>query len=169
MTTPHARPGGQAIVFNINQLLPISIFGLNTRRMASCYVLIPFKDDDAALETCIESLLPQLTDGAEVVLVDDGSLIKAAENPRLQPFLGDSRVHLLSHECNLGAAQARNTGLAWCAKAGADLVILLDSDCLAKPGFVASHLALHRKNPTPPASAAPSRARARVCGPASMP
>ncbi len=114
--------------------------------MALCYVLIPFKDGEDFLATCIESLLPQLTDGVEVVLVDDGSRIKAAENPLLQPFLKDDRVHLLGHEFNLGPAQARNTGLAWCKEAGAQIVILLDSDCLAKPGFVEAHIRLHREN-----------------------
>jgi len=115
--------------------------------MALCYVLIPFKDGDEVLEICIDSLLPQLTDGVEVVLVDDGSRIKAAEKPLLQRFLGDSRVHLLSHDVNRGPAEARNTGLAWCKEAGAEIVILLDSDCLAKPGFVEAHIRLHGENP----------------------
>ena len=78
--------------------------------MTHCYVLIPFKDGEEVLETCVESLLPQLTDGVEAVLVDDGSQIKATDNPRLQPILGDKRIHQLSHDDNLGPAQARNTG-----------------------------------------------------------
>ena len=115
--------------------------------MIQHYVLIPFKDGEEFLETCMESLLPQLTNGIEAVLVDDGSVNKAAENPLFQPFLRDERVHLLSHDVNHGPAQARNTGLAWCHEAGANIVILLDCDCLAKPGFVEAHIRLHEENP----------------------
>jgi len=115
--------------------------------MAFCCVLIPFKDGEELLLSCLDSLLPQLTDGAEAVLVDDGSRVKAAGNPALQPVLGDSRVHLLTHDANRGPAQARNTGLVWCRDAGAEVVILLDSDCLALPGFVEAHIRLHRENP----------------------
>ena len=115
--------------------------------MASSYVLIPFKDANRFLVDCIESLLPQLTDGVEAVLMDDGSRTIAADDPLLQPFLKDPRIHLLAHKVNMGPAQARNTGLAWCRSAGAEIAILLDSDCLAKPGFVEAHIKLHEENP----------------------
>lgn len=115
--------------------------------MALCYVLIPFKDANRFLADCIGSLLPQLTGGVEAVLIDDASRTKAADDPLLQPFLKDPRIHLLTHEVNMGPAQARNTGLAWCRSAGAEIILLLDSDCLAKPGFVEAHIKLHKENP----------------------
>lgn len=117
--------------------------------MVRCYVLIPFKDGHEHLAGCIESLLPQLNGGVEAVLVDDGSDLKPVDSPCLQPFLGDKRLYWLSHSSNKGPAMARNTGLAWCQEKGADVVILLDSDCLAKPGFVAAHIRLHSDHPDP--------------------
>ncbi len=82
-----------------------------------------------------------------IVLIDDGSSTDAAAEPVLRPYLEDERVHMLRHDVNLGPAQARNTGLAWCRNTGAGIVILLDSDCLAKPGFVDTHLQLHEDHP----------------------
>ncbi len=95
----------------------------------------------------MESLLPELEEGVDVVLIDDGSSPPAAANPSLQPLLRHSRIHLLRHEVNAGAAAARNTGLRWCREAGAEIVILLDSDCLAKPGFIGAHIRLQSENP----------------------
>jgi len=115
--------------------------------MAFCYVLIPFKDCGSVLAECIESLLLQLTDGVEIVLIDDGSQPEAANDPLLQPFLGHNRIHLLRHGVNLGPSAARNTGLRWCREAGAEIVILLDSDCLAEPGFIDAHIRMQRQNP----------------------
>jgi glycosyltransferase involved in cell wall biosynthesis len=115
--------------------------------MAFCFVLIPFKDGFDVLAECLESLLPQLTEGVEVVLVDDGSNPEAGGRPVLATFLEDARFHLLSHDINQGPAQARNTGLAWCGDAGAEIVILLDSDCLAKQGFIDAHVRLHEAHP----------------------
>lgn len=75
--------------------------------MAFCYVLIPFKDRGNDLAECIGSLLPQLTDGVEIVLIDDGNQPEAANDPLLQPFLGHNRIHLLRHGVNLGDIRRR--------------------------------------------------------------
>ena len=115
--------------------------------MAFCYVLIPFRDGGDYLRDCLESLIPELEEGVDIVLIDDGSKLPAIADPSLQPFLRHSRVHLLRHEVNAGPAAARNTGLQWCREAGAENVILLDSDCLAKPGFISAHVQLQKENP----------------------
>lgn len=115
--------------------------------MAFGYVLIPFKNSIDVLADCIESVLPQLSDGIEILLIDDGSTPEAAGHPLLKNYLEDDRVHLLRHKINLGPAQARNSGLAWCRDTDADIAILLDSDCLAKPGFVSAHVQLHKEHP----------------------
>lgn len=115
--------------------------------MAFCFVLIPFKDGFDVLAKSLKNLHPQLSEGIEVVLVDDGSNPEAAGHPALSPFLDDGRFHLLTHDVNQGPAQARNTGLTWCRDADAEIVILLDSDCLAKPGFIDAHVRLHKAHP----------------------
>lgn len=110
-------------------------------------VVIPFLDRFDMLKTNLESLLDDLPEATQVVCVDDASHPPAAEDTGLKPLFDDPRVTLLSHSVNLGPGAARNTALAWCRDAGVELIILLDSDCRVGPGFVASHVALHREHP----------------------
>jgi glycosyltransferase involved in cell wall biosynthesis len=88
-----------------------------------------------------------LPEAVQVVLIDDGSETPATDHRILQDYLQDPRVHLLQHAENRGAAAARNTGIQWCRTQGIELVILLDSDCVVKPGFVEAHCRLHVEYP----------------------
>ncbi len=115
-----------------------------------CCVLIAFKDRRAELHRCLESLLPQLSGGAHILLVDDGSERDIAALPEFAKFLSHSSVHLVRHPENLGVSAARNTGINWAADREFDIVIMTDSDCIVPPDFIEAHLALHRKYPSAP-------------------
>lgn len=106
-------------------------------------VIIPTHNRVDATGRALGSVLREIPDDAEVLIIDDGSHAPFAlpEN--------DGRIQVLRHETNLGAAAARNTGLrvakgAW--------VAFLDSDDRWTEGGFASRLAEARKamDATPP-------------------
>ncbi|MBX9635781.1 MAG: glycosyltransferase family 2 protein, partial [Magnetospirillum sp.] len=110
-------------------------------------VLIPFLGRFDQVARAAMALLAQAGPATRLVLIDDGSQPPAAQAAPLARILADSRVTLLRHESNLGVAQARNTGLAQARAHGAEIVIMLDSDCIPGPDFLAAHLALHAAHP----------------------
>jgi glycosyltransferase involved in cell wall biosynthesis len=114
---------------------------------ASTAVVVPFKDDFGALTRCLASLLSSLPAGTRVVAIDDGSHGDPAADPTLAPLLSHRAVVVLRHLINRGPSAARNSGFAWCCENGIDTVILLDSDCVAPPDFVALHLTHHHAHP----------------------
>src|SRR5262249_17500589 len=63
------------------------------------------------------------------------------------PLLAHPVVVLLRHLRNRGPAAARNTALDWCWQHEVDTAILIDSDCVVFPNFVALHLAQHHAHP----------------------
>lgn len=110
---------------------------------SKCYVVIPHKDNHKALASCLGALMTSTSNTTKIVLVDDGSQIAVKNNPNLADFCDDTRLHLISHEMNKGAAAARNTGIQWCVEQDAEIAILLDCDCLVESGFVEMHCQLH--------------------------
>jgi GT2 family glycosyltransferase len=111
--------------------------------ISKCYVVIPYKDNHKALANCLNSLVTSTASTTKIILVDDGSQIAVKNNPNLAHFCDDTRLHLISHEMNKGAAAARNTGIQWCVEQDAEIAILLDCDCLVESGFVEMHCQLH--------------------------
>lgn len=94
-------------------------------------VVIPTKDRAGQLPAAVRSVLEQTYERWELLVVDDGSTDDTAEV--LQPFLTDPRVHLLTHDENLGVAAACNTGLA---AASGTYVAYLGSDNTWEPDFL---------------------------------
>lgn len=94
-------------------------------------IIIPvFKVEDY-LEKCIDSILNQMIDQYEVILVDDGS-------PDLCPQICDkyceqySRISVI-HQKNQGLSGARNAGIK---KAKGEYLLFLDSDDILLPGVL---------------------------------
>jgi len=111
------------------------------------YILIPYMDNSSDVATCLKSLLPQLENDFQVVVVDDGSQLPAVNDPELDIFKESPLITFIRHAENLGPSSARNTGLAWCRDRAAEIVILLDSDCEAQPHFIKAHKILHADHP----------------------
>ncbi|MEO1090149.1 MAG: glycosyltransferase family A protein [Pseudomonadota bacterium] len=85
-------------------------------------VVIPVYDRAATVGRAIDSALAQTMADLEVVVVDDASTDDTAARVLAHP---DSRVRLVRHEQNRGAAGARNTGVA---AATSPWIAFLDSD-----------------------------------------
>lgn len=105
--------------------------------MISVSVIIPVWNRAATIAPAIDSALAQrlpAASTAQVVVVDDGSTDDLAG--ALRPY--GKRVICVRHERNMGAAAARNTGVA---AAEGELVAFLDSDDAWLPDKLASQIA----------------------------
>ena len=85
-------------------------------------VLVPSYNSEGTIRRAVESVLAQTVGELEVIVVDDGSAVPVTE---LLSMFRDSRLRVISHERNRGAAAARQTAL--CA-ARAPLISHLDAD-----------------------------------------
>lgn len=71
-------------------------------------VVVPVYNTEEQLPRCVGSLLPQMDDACELVLVDDGSSDLSGE--LCDVYGGDPKVTVL-HQANKGVSAARNFGL----------------------------------------------------------
>jgi GT2 family glycosyltransferase len=106
----------------------------------SISVVIRSKDEAGRLRLTLASLACQSVP-AEVVVVDDGS---RDETPAV---IAQARrmmaVTAIRHETPRGRAAAANVGAR---AATGDVLVFLDGDTLAGPGFVAAHAAAHARD-----------------------
>ena len=107
-------------------------------------VVIPTHDAPELLEGALRSLGEQdfPARNVEIVVVDDGS-------PRFDPagwddLAGPFRLVLIRKEENSGRGRARNEGIR---AARGDVVLFLDGDMTAAPGFLRAHAEFHRTHP----------------------
>src|SRR5215469_4492500 len=85
-------------------------------------VVIPVYNRQQDVQRALASALRQTLAPAEIVVVDDGSTDASVA---AVTALNESRIRLVRHDRNRGAAAARNTGIA---AARGDWIALLDSD-----------------------------------------
>jgi glycosyltransferase involved in cell wall biosynthesis len=98
-------------------------------------VIIPARDEEAAIAEVVRTVLAQAPEsGLEVLVVDDGSRDGTADAARA----AGARVLRLEGAGNPGIA--RNRGAA--ASCG-DPLVFLDADCVPAPGWLAAILAAH--------------------------
>lgn len=96
-------------------------------------VIIPHYNDVARLIRCLEALLPQMTAGVELVVVDNAS------TDSLGPLRAACPGLRLVTEPRKGAAEARNRGVA---ETTAPRLFFLDCDCVPDPDWLATALAI---------------------------
>lgn len=99
---------------------------MNEARLARVSVVIPAYNYAAYLRPCIESVLTQSLEPADVVVVDDAS---TDETPDVARSFGPP-VTYIRHERNSGLSASRNTGIR---NSSGDLITFLDADDLMKP------------------------------------
>ncbi|MBR0781094.1 glycosyltransferase family 2 protein [Bradyrhizobium iriomotense] len=97
-------------------------------------IVIPIRNRQELGERALRSAAAQSVSQAEIIIVDD-----ASEPPFQIPvdLRSNESIRFIRHPDNLGAASARNTGIA---NAGADWIAFLDSDDYWLPGTLAPRL-----------------------------
>lgn len=98
--------------------------------MPTFSIVMPAYNSQSTIGSAIRSVLRQTRSDFELIIVDDGSTDETAS--RIQPFLSDNRIRLISQP-NLGPAAARNTAIA---SAQGKYVSLLDSDDVWLPRYL---------------------------------
>ncbi|QJR81840.1 glycosyltransferase [Alteromonas pelagimontana] len=89
-------------------------------------VVIPVYNRSKELIRALRSLARQTIKNFEVIVVDDGSVEKIAEEIRkVVSEAGELNIQLLRHDKNINGAAARNTGIS---KAQGEFILFLDSD-----------------------------------------
>ena len=106
-------------------------------------VVIPTYNRSTVLLSCLRRLEHQTYPDFEVVIVDDGSTQPVEK--MLEEYARESRLRIsyLRQE-NSGPARARNAAIA---ALQTPICLMIGDDILVSPGFVSSHLELHRKRP----------------------
>jgi glycosyltransferase involved in cell wall biosynthesis len=110
--------------------------------MPTISAIIPIWNRAHSVGKAIESVLLQelpADHALEIVVVDDGS--GDAPEQKLAQF--GSRIRLIRHATNLGAAAARNTG---CEVASGEYIAFLDSDDWWLPGKLVAQLRFMRES-----------------------
>lgn len=91
-------------------------------RVKKLSIVVPVYNTEKQLPRCIGSLIPQMNDTCELVLVDDGSSDSSGE---LCDAYGDDPKITVLHQANRGVSAARNLGLE---KASGEYIWFVDSD-----------------------------------------
>jgi len=134
----------------------------------SAAIVIPSRGRPGYLEVCLASVAPQAeAAGAEVIVVNDGG-DDAAATDRIGHRHG---AQVISPTAPGGVNAGRNAGLQ---AAAADLIVLIDDDVQAPPGWLEAILAGARAAPGAGVFGGPIRARLeghslRACGRESPP
>jgi succinoglycan biosynthesis protein ExoA len=114
--------------------------GLCAREATGLVVVIPVLNEEAYIENCIHSLLPQLMSNGKIVVVDGGSvdhtccLVQSLAR-------SDDRVQLVENPRKLQAAAVNL--VARSAAAEVSLLIRVDAHALYPPNFIRSLLTSH--------------------------
>ena len=105
-------------------------------------IIVPYFDFADYLSEAVASAHAQTYENIEIVVVDDCSPIRPAEEIISQSLFRNLKV--IRHDCNQGAAAARNTGVL---SSNGSLIVALDSDDRLAPTFVEKTVkALHSTN-----------------------
>lgn len=123
-------------------------------------VVIPVRNGERFIEQAIRSVLAQLGDGDELLIVDDGSTDRTAA---LAVAIGDARTRIIASEAK-GVSAARNLGLA---AARGEYLAFLDHDDVWPPGRHQKLAQALRDNPV--AGVAYGRIRVRAEADATQP
>ena len=102
-------------------------------------VIIPVYNQCQFIGQALDSVLGQMRDDVEIIVVDDGSTDEIAT--ALAPY--QDRIRYFRQE-NAGPSSARNLGLE---QSAGDFVVFLDSDDLMLPGKIDGHLVCFEADP----------------------
>ena len=98
--------------------------------MCQVSVIVPVYNMEKYIRKCVESLLQQIYDDYEIIIVDDGSTDRSIE--MIRDLLSDSKIKLIQKQ-NEGTSQARKTGFE--ASQG-KYIVFVDSDDWVEPDML---------------------------------
>jgi len=99
-------------------------------------VVIPTKDRPEALRACLEALAQQTQRAVNIIVVDDGSIVPAADG--LPPeLLARLRITVLRHPVSRGPAAARNRAIR---HGQAPYIAFIDDDVRCEPDLLERQL-----------------------------
>jgi glycosyltransferase involved in cell wall biosynthesis/MoaA/NifB/PqqE/SkfB family radical SAM enzyme len=107
--------------------------------MTSSSILIPAYNCAAALPACLDSILEQTAQPLEIIVIDDGSTDETAKVA--EKFDG---IRLIRRTERGGAGAARASGVR---EARGDIVVFIDSDCIAPIDWLEKITACFDENP----------------------
>ena len=103
-------------------------------------VIVTTWNREDALDAVLRSLARQTDRDFEVIVADDGSGEATAQLVAdWKPRLGRPLTHVWQEHLGFRAAEIRNRAIL---ASGGTYCLFLDGDCIARPGFVASHRGL---------------------------
>lgn len=113
---------------------------MRTEKTLDLSVVVPTYNQSDLLQESLRALADQTLpkDAYEIVVVDDGSTDQTEEV--LRAF--GPPVKVIRFPENRGRSAARNAGIR---AASASLIVLVDSDIIVRPDFLASHLHVHHR------------------------
>lgn len=110
--------------------------------MCKLSIVIPFYNTPTNLfENCISSVMSQIGNNVEVIVVDDGS--KKEYKKILDKYEQQFKVLKVIHQVNKGEGAARNTGIE---SAVGEFILFIDSDDIVPKGWIDYSLNLAEKN-----------------------
>lgn len=101
-------------------------------------IVIPNYNKSDLLRKCIDSILPQINNNFEIIIVDNGSTVKCNFN------YCEPNIFFVYLKQNLGFSKAINIGIK---QAKGDYVAILNNDTEVSPGWVESIIQGFEKNP----------------------
>lgn len=96
-------------------------------------VIIPTKNRTVLLERAVKSVLPQLSERDEVIIIDDGSDFEISK-----PIL-DNRIRIIRNDVSLGGSASRNLGVRFATN---EIVMFLDDDDAWEPSKISEQIEL---------------------------
>jgi GT2 family glycosyltransferase len=109
-------------------------------------IIIPFYQRLAQVKRCVLALQRQSLPDTSILLVNDGTDTEEVEEA-LESLLSADNLSIIHHQRNRGVAAARNTAIQWSRDKGAELILMIDSDCEPGENFISGHIQLHQQYP----------------------
>ncbi len=109
--------------------------------MSLLSVVVPVYNREDCIAACIESVIPQLSEKYELIIVDDGSGDGTREI--VNRYRDTPRLRIVSYPHNKGVNYARNRGVE---TASGEFILFLDSDDTLEPSALRTITSVIEKN-----------------------
>lgn len=100
---------------------------------ASVSVVILTKDEASNLPECLDALLPQLSEGEEIIVVDSASRDRTVEIAAAYALANPGRIRVHAFPTNVGFGEARNVGVSM---AKHDVIAFVSADAIPEEDWL---------------------------------